>query len=373
MHNALSGRKKRPTLFGKFKEWLISIVLAILTATFIRWMFIGTHIVVSSSMEPTLLVGDCILVSKMHYGARTPITPLQLPITHQKIPGTNIRSYLDWIQIPQGRLPGFKKIKQNDVIVFNDITTSDLPIDLRDFWIKRCIALPGDTIEIKNKQVRVNHVPIDKSHPIQHAYFMDTKRNFSKAFFEKQGIRDFICVTSPNQETQRGYVIYTTEETAQKIAKYFSSSINSIEPMGEPKHVFDHRIYPWNKTIDWNKDNFGPFIIPKKGMTIKMDEKNTLLYGHIIKTLEGNNQINFEHNECWLNEQPIKTYTFSKNYYFVLGDNRDNSTDSRFIGLIPEDYIVGKAIMVLSSFDKTKNCLNLLEYIRWSRLFHKIT
>ena len=155
-----------------------------MAAAFIRWMVIGLYVIPSASMEPTLLTGDFVLVSKLHYGARTPATPLQIPITHQTIPFTKIPSYLDWIQLPQYRLPGLSKIKRNDIIVFNT-PIGHAPPDLTDYWIKRCIALPGDLLQIKQKQLYVNGALADPADRPQYRYFMKTKRHLTAAFLKK--------------------------------------------------------------------------------------------------------------------------------------------------------------------------------------------
>ena len=363
--------KDNPGLYKQIKDTLYLFISVIAAIAIFHWLVLSPNMVVSSSMAPTLQAGDYILVSKMHYGARTPITPIQMPLTHGTIPWTNKKSYWSYIKLPYFRLPGFSSIKRNDVIVFNQTVDHGVPIDLGDFWVKRCIALPSDVVSVNNKDVFVNDQPADNGlYTTQYAYFMSTKRHFPPTFFEKNGISDF---TEDNDDINPGYTIHTNKQTIDQMLKVLKpSAVGSIEPKQEAKGVASPQIYPQCDFIPWNKDNFGPFVVPKKGMTITMDKYNTALYGYIIQHFEGNSHVSFDHDGCWINDQPIETYTFRKNYYFVVGDNRDNSKDSRFIGPIPEEYICGKAVMILYSCDRTKNPFNPLKYIRWNRLLKSI-
>ncbi|WP_339044615.1 signal peptidase I [Cardinium endosymbiont of Tipula unca] len=349
-----------------FKDWIGSIFFAAIAATLIRWMIISLYVIPSGSMESTLLSGDFVLVSKLHYGARTPATPLQIPLSHQTILGTKIPSYLDWIQLPQYRLPGLVKIKRNDIIVFNTPVDLDRPVDLREYWIKRCIALPGDLIRISHKQVYVNDQLIDKCNSIQYRYFIKTKRPLNNAFFEKNSFRNPVISTTPSRE---GYTVYATPEKVSQLTTVLPSYVQSVEPIEDAVGIFNPSIYPFSPAFSWTKDNFGPIVVPQKGTTIQMNEENIALYGHFIKRFEGKKDVQFTRNECWINGQQIHTYTFLRNYYFVMGDNRDQSSDSRFIGFIPEDHIVGKAVMVLFSSDRSKSFFGGM---RWNRLLHTI-
>lgn len=350
---------------GAIRDWVTSIFFAAMAAALIRWMVIGLYVIPSGSMEPTLLVGDFVLVSKIHYGARTPATPLQIPITHQTIPGTHIPSYLDWIQFPQYRLPGFSKIKRNDIIVFNTPIGQEPP-DLREYWIKRCVALPGDLVHIVHKQLYVNDVVAHLPNRLQYCYFMKTKRILTNAFFEKNDIKHPFLSTMPGQE---GYTIYTTPEKVQQLTTVLPTYIQSVVPLEDQTKTAQTSAYPFNPVLGWTKDNFGPIQVPSKGMVIPMDEKNILLYGATIKRFENKKNIKFTKTGCWIDGQPVSQYTFGKNYYFAMGDNRDQSGDSRFIGFIPEDHVLGKALMILLSSDKRKS---FFRGMRWNRLFHVV-
>lgn len=346
-----------------FREWVGSIFFAAIGAALIRWLVIGLYVIPSASMEPTLLTGDFVLVSKIHYGARTPATPLQLPITHQTIPGTKVASYLDWIQLPQYRLPGLGKVKRNDIIVFNTPVDSDRPIDLREYWIKRCVALPGDVLSIDHKQLYVNGELEASNDVVQHCYFMKTKRILTSGFFEKNDIKNPVISTVFGHE---GYTIYTTASKVKQLTTVLPTYIQSVEPVEDIKGECKLGIYPFSTVFCWTKDNFGPLKVPKKGMTIQITEENIILYGNTIRMFEGKKDIRFIQGTCWIDDQQVEAYTFCKDYYFAMGDNRDQSGDSRFIGFIPEDHIVGKAVMVLLSSDRNKH---FFEGMRWNRLF----
>ena len=347
---------------GAIRDWVSSVFFFAMVAALIRWMVIGLYVIPSGSMEPTLLPGDFVLVSKIHYGARTPATPLQIPITHQTIPGTKIPSYLNWIELPQYRLPGLSKIKRNDIIVFNTPIGPEPP-DLREYWIKRCIALPGDLVHIAHKQLYVNHTPADPEDRAQYCYFMKTKRILPTAFFEKNDIKNPVRSAVPGHE---GYTIYTTPARVKQLTTMLTN-IQSVDPVED--EGFQPSVYPFDPTLGWTKDNFGPLQVPSKGMVIQMNAQNILLYGPIIQGFEGKKDIRFTQTTCWIDGKEVAQYTFCKDYYFAMGDNRDQSGDSRFIGFIPEEYIVGKAVMVLLSSDRSNS---FFSGIRWNRLFHVV-
>jgi len=240
----------------------------------------------TGSMEQTILTGDCLLVSKLHYGACTPITPLQLPMTHGVIPGTKTKSYSSFIQLPRYRLPGFGKVKRNNIIIFNSVnsveTKNNTPVDMRGYWIKRCVGLPGDLLSIQHKQVYINNIASHVPDTVQYRYFMKTQRYFPKSFFDKVGITEFIqCKIQEN----KGYKIYTTPKKVAQLQQVLSSSIDSIEAIeaGNSDDESCLQPYPWNNAICWDKDNFGPLRVPKKGMTIPMNQENMLLYKYLIE------------------------------------------------------------------------------------------
>ena len=205
------GKKTKPEKpKTKVREWTDAIVFAVIAATIIRWLLLEAFTIPTPSMEKSLLVGDFLFVSKMHYGARTPATPLQMPLTHQKIWGTNIPSYLDWINLPQFRLPGFSEVKRNDIVVFNYPPEFQYPVDLKTNYIKRCVAVAGDVIEVKDMQVYINNEPMDNPERMQFRYFVETPETINQRVFEKYDI-------SEKYKVNGGYMVFTSPNTANEL------------------------------------------------------------------------------------------------------------------------------------------------------------
>ncbi len=342
------------------REWVDAIVFAVIAATIIRWLFLEAFTIPTPSMEKSLLVGDFLFVSKVHYGARTPKTPLQMPLTHQKIWGTEIPSYVDWIQLPQYRLPGFSDVKRNDVVVFNYPPEFEHPTDLKTNYIKRCVAVAGDVLEVKDTQVYVNNQPIENPPKMQFRYYLMTSDFINERTFRKYDISEFTRV-------QGGYLVMTTENTAEKLRAL--NFINDVRIMTMPEDQPNPRIYPDASEFPWNEDFYGPLHIPAEGETIDINEEMLTKYGFIIENYEKHDEVRIEDNQLFIDGQKINRYTFKQNYYFMMGDNRHNSEDSRFWGFVPEDHVVGKALFIWLSVDNTADLFNK---IRWSRLFSLI-
>ncbi|HAR19575.1 MAG TPA: signal peptidase I [Cytophagales bacterium] len=358
----LLGKPKDPNApkKGLLKEWLDAIVFAVVAASLIRWAFIEAYTIPTPSMERSLLVGDFLFVSKMHYGARTPKTPLQVPLTHQKIWGTEIPSFSDLIQLPSFRLPGFTHIKNNDIVVFNWPADDGYPTDLKTNYIKRCLAIAGDTLQIKDTQVYINSKPAENPEMYQFQYFLITKETLNDRIFKINNITDYYRIPE-------GYVIHTQPNTAAKLKEipFIEQVIMNKQQfgMGEPQ------IFPNNSKYNWNLDFFGPLWIPKEGSTIQMNAENVTLYETTISRYEGWKDVKVQNGQLFIEGKMVKNYTFKQNYYFMMGDNRHNSLDSRFWGFVPEDHVVGKALLIWMSLDKDGNFLNR---IRWRRLFNFI-
>ena len=346
-----------PKRRSKIREWTNALVFAVVTATLIRWLALEAFIIPTASMEQTLLAGDFVLVSKLHYGTRTPQTPLQLPLMHQTIRGTDIPSYLPWIRLPMYRLPGFSKVKRGDKVVFNCITELDKPVDLRTYYIKRCIGLPGDVVHIDSLQVYVNKEPQPLYPGLQYRYYLKTQERLSDRFFSKYDIREYTPV-------QGGYLAHTTPQTAAQLEQL--PHVQEIHPFVIPAGSLNPAIYPNSLLFPWNEDYFGPLTIPAQGTTISINQEALEQYQKVITLYEGNKGVQIEEGQLWINGQEVKEYTFRQNYYFVMGDNRPNSVDSRFWGFVPEDHLVGKAVFILFSLNPKKN---VLDKIRWNRLF----
>jgi signal peptidase I len=355
-----NSEKKPKQKKSAVREWVDAIVFAVIAATIIRWLFLEAFTIPTPSMERSLLVGDFLFVSKIHYGARTPKTPLQIPLTHQTIWGTNIPSYLDWIQLPQYRLPGFSRIKKNDVVVFNYPPEFEHPVDLKTNYIKRCIAAPGDIIEVKDTQVLVNGNPVENPPKMQFRYYVVTQEFINDRVFKSNNISEF-------QRVQGGYAIMTTPGTAEELENL--SFIEEVIKMTMPEDQPNPRIYPDASKFPWNEDFYGPLEIPAKGETIPIDRENLVKYGEVILNYEKLDDVRLEDDQLFIDGQSITEYTFKQNYYFMMGDNRHNSEDSRFWGFVPEDHVVGKALFIWLSIDNTESFINK---IRWSRLFSLI-
>lgn len=375
-----SPETKKPTQKSAFREWLDSVMFAVVAATLIRFFLFEAYTIPTPSMESSLMVGDFLFVSKMHYGVRTPKTPLQLPLTHQKIWFTNLPSYLRWIELPVFRLPGFTEVKKGDAVVFNAPNfeeDGDAPLDLRTFYVKRCVGTPGDVLEIRDQQVYVNGKAMDNPERMQHPVFMKTKENLDETFFDTYGIRnspdasydsaDWLPLAdSANQLV--GYKMNTSKKHIDEIKSLSWAKTFDLDSFKDPQGVTFIDIFPHDTVqFKFNRDWFGPIKIPAKGLNVTLDTKNVAFYQEAIRTYEGNSGIELQGGKLVKDGQVLKTYTFKQNYYFMMGDNRHNSADSRFWGFVPSDNIVGKAVFVWMSLDPNKGLFS--GKIRWSRIF----
>jgi signal peptidase I len=368
--NPVSQKNKKSAL----REWFDSILFAVVAATLIRWLFFEAFTIPTPSMENSLLVGDFLFVSKLHYGTRTPKTPLQVPLTHQTIWGTNIPSYTDAIQLPQYRLPGFSEVKRGDVVVFNYPPELQHPVDLKTNYIKRCVGLPGDKIEIRDLQVYANGVAMENPPRMENEYFVATTTAVNEEkVFKENGISEYQAYTETFSDTiitndQNGYIVFTTEEIAGKLKSY--DFVKGVTVVKSPKEISEPMLFPNSQLFKWNRDNYGPVSIPKEGATINLTPENIALYGNVIKSYEGNEGVEFDDKSLKISGKPVTSYTFKQDYYFMMGDNRHNSADSRYWGFVPKDHIVGKAVFVWMSIDP--NPTSIINKIRWNRLFRII-
>ncbi|ACT91481.1 signal peptidase I [Dyadobacter fermentans] len=364
-----SKKRKSPA-----REWFDSILFAVVAATLIRWLFFEAFTIPTPSMENSLLVGDFLFVSKLHYGTRTPKTPLQVPLTHQTIWGTNIPSYTSLIQLPQYRLPGFSEVKRGDVVVFNYPPEMQHPVDLKTNYIKRCVGIPGDKVEVRDLQVYNNGQPMENPPRMENEYFVATTTAVNEEkVFRENGISEFNSFTDGENDTirgneQMGYLVFTTEEIAAKLKTY--DFVKSITLVKTDNGISEPMLYPNSSLFKWNRDNYGPITVPKKGMTVQLTPENIATYGPVIKSYEDNDDVTIEENAIKVGGKAITSYTFKQDYYFMMGDNRHNSADSRYWGFVPMDHIVGKAVFVWMSIDP--NPTSFFNKIRWSRIFRVI-
>jgi signal peptidase I len=341
------------------REWADAIGFAVVAASIIRWGFMEAFTIPTPSMENSLLVGDFLFVSKFHYGPRTPKTLLQVPLTHQKIWGTEIQSYLPYIELPQLRLPGMTKIKNNDVVVFN-YPDEHHPVDLKTNYIKRCIGTPGDVVEIVDQQVLINKKPLDNPPKMQFSHFVETNTNITDRVFRKCGI-------SESERNGNGFVVLATDEAVSCLENLqFVQSVTRIKKPAdqfEGGSIFD--------PFQWNIDHFGPLEVPGKGTTIEINSDNLIKYGKIIQQFEGYDpeDVFIGDDDLTIKGEKVVSYTFRQDYFFMMGDNRHNSLDSRFWGFVPENHVVGKGYIIWLSLDKEKRFLSA---VRWRRLFNLI-
>lgn len=353
------------------KEWFEAIVFAVFCATFVRWIFMEAYVIPTGSMERSLLIGDFLFVSKAEYGPRTPQTPLQLPLTHQTIWGTEKPSYIPGVSLKSFRLPSLGKVERNDVVVFNYPVDDHYnqrkdggyhPMDLKTHYIKRCVAIAGETVEVRNTQVYVNGEKSENPPLMQHQYYVRTDENIRERIFEKYSI------DPPNRSrVAGGYAIHMPAEVAEEIKKlpFVQNVTLQLVPQDRP----EPNIFPSAEFFPWNRDFFGPLTVPARGMEIEITEESLAMYGSTIQNYEGNELVEIKDGMLYLNREQVDKYTFQKDYYFMMGDNRHASDDGRYWGFVPEDNIVGEASFIWMSWNTDGSFLNK---IRWDRLFNGI-
>lgn len=345
------------------REWLDALVFAVVAASLIRWLLLEPFTIPTASMEKSLLVGDFLFVSKMHYGTRIPKTPVQVPLTHQKIWGTEIPSYTDAVQLPYYRLPGFTDVERNDVVVFNYPVEFEYPSDLKTNYIKRAIAIPGDEFRIEAGVLTVNGEAAPLPEEMQFSYDVLTNRPLNAEFFSTYGINpdSYLSFTDGS-----GYLVFATDPVANRLksSPVVTSVTKRIQPAGGETGIF-----PDGNLLGWNRDNYGPLKVPAAGWTIPMNTENVIKYGFTIQNYEGLEAVDIREGTLYIDGQKVEEYTFNQDYYFMMGDNRHDSLDSRYWGFVPEDHIVGKAWFLWLSLDKFES---LFSKIRWNRFFKSI-
>ena len=361
-------KKKEKTKKRKseIKSWFDAIVFAVIAATILRTFLIEAYTIPTSSMEKSMLIGDFLFVSKVAYGPRVPMTPIAFPLVHHTMPIGNKKSYSEIIKIPYHRMKGLGNIKRNDCVVFNwPAENLGRPIDKKENYVKRCVGIPGDIIEMKNADLLVNEAPQEQFEgmKIQWHYDIITRGNGlnPNILLEKYDITEGGYGRNRNE-----YNLTLTESNRNALSSF--PNVTKIERKFEQAGVYSDYIFPHDKKFKWNIDNFGPITIPSSGMTIKLSNENLCLYKKIIEDYE-KNKLEIINNQIYINNKVATEYTFSMNYYWMMGDNRHNSADSRFWGFVPENHIVGKALFVWMSWDRNGKGFNK---IRWNRLFKSV-
>ncbi|MBE0650565.1 MAG: signal peptidase I [Bacteroidales bacterium] len=379
------------------REWIDAIVFAVVAAMIIRTFLIEAYTIPTSSMEKSLLVGDYLFVSKIAYGPKIPNTPLSFPFVHNTLPfSKTISSYLDWIELPYLRLPGLEKVHRNDAVVFNypegdtvstryqsnisyyslvrqygrKLVWSDKgefgniiyrPVDKEEDFVKRCIGLPGDTLQIINRKVFIdgkeNHDPGKKEFEY---YVVTDGEAINPLVLQKLNVTEGWATNVPGR-----FVYMLTDAARDYIAKL--PIVKKVVVFNTPAGEADPELFPHDTTdYKWNRDNYGPIYIPKKGATIALNLKNLPLYRRVIRVYE-HNKLEVKDGQIYINGKPAEDYTFKMDYYWMMGDNRDNSADSRYWGFVPENHIEGKAVFIWMSLDPNKSLLD--GKIRWNRIF----
>ncbi|MDB4927360.1 signal peptidase I [Mucilaginibacter sp.] len=347
----------------KTREWVDAIVFAVVVSTVIRGLLFSAYAIPSGSMEGTQLTGDYLFVSKISYGSRMPNTPLSIPFTEPTLYG--VKTYWDAIKLPYFRLPGFGTIKNRDIVVFNKPDEADLqynlPVDERTCLIKRCIGIPGDVLTIVNTQVYINGKPAPNAEKQQTSYTVVTDGKD----INPQLLTD-LHIEIRQQLAPDTYEMIVPTANVTTLKSY--SNIKSITPVIAQAGMYDAEIFPHNPKFKWNLDNFGPLTLPKRGMTIPLNDSTLTLYRRAIEVYE-NNKVAVNGKDILINGKKADTYTFKMNYYWMMGDNRHDSLDSRFWGYVPEDHVIGKAVLTFFSTDSTQNIFNK---IRWNRILRPI-
>lgn len=397
--------------FRTIAGWVDAILFALVAVYVINLYFFQNYKIPSPSLEKTLKVGDFLFVSKMSYGPRCPMTPLSFPLAQHTLPMLDTKSYIDWPQWEYKRLKGFGTVKRNDIVVFNfpagdtvalKVQNPDYytlvraygretiwnhpkefgeivrrPVDRRENYVKRCVGLPGDSLQIVNGVVIVNGNQPEEIPGLQYNYFVEMSAPISSKLFEKMEvslsdrrlINDYKRVDLSAwgyQQREDGswpyvYNMPLTKRAVEMIKKAdgFVSIREEIAPSNDAFPYIDN---------GWTRDNYGPIWIPKKGATTKLTLENLPLYEQIICNYELND-LKVSDGKILINGKEADSYTFKMDYYWMMGDNRHNSADSRYWGFVPEDHIVGKPICIWLSFDEDKKFPN---NIRWDRMFTKV-
>ena len=407
-----------------FGEWINALLFAVIAATLVHNYFIQPYIIPTGSLEKTLLIGDFLFVSKFHYGARSPMTAVAFPMVHDTLPLVRSRSYLNYPQLPYFRLPGFQNIERNEIVVFSwpaDTVRRFFvkekgvrkPIDKKSNYVKRCVGLPGDTLSVVDGFVHINGQQsiLPERAKTQYTFSAYNAKGVSSRKLLNDGIKDFdrkYRIENITQETYNAILPYIHGRLTNDLdnfivqtpsmglppkligqlrlrvkeileaKKELTLTINEAKTL-EQRGLFDSLIrkinrsktpnttfFPNSLPYGWNEDNFGPLTIPKKGSTVALNEYNLPLYKKIIREYEGN-RLEKDETTIYINGKATKEYTFQQDYYWMMGDNRHRSEDSRFWGFVPENHVVGKPILIWFSIEGINDGIRNWK-IRWDRI-----
>lgn len=393
--NKYTAIKDKYKSFKFVMGWIEAIVFGLIVAGFLRGYFVEMYVIPSPSMESTLMVGDYIGVNKVSYGPKLSNTPISIPLVHNVNPiNPEKKSYLEWVKRPYKRLAGLSSVKNGDVIVFNypqgdtvllvspqqnyyelervygkkyiEENISKIithPVDKRDNYIKRAVAISGDLFEIKDGNVYINNEKEKELKTRQDLYSVQFNPGaITRAFLEKNNIPDLNIISFH----QNSMLAFLTEKQAN-VLENAPKIQNCVRVSNKKPNI---NVFPYDTVrYKFNEHNFGPIQIPKKGVSINVNIDNLPLYERLINVYEQNELTVKENGDIYINGKKTDTYTFKMDYYFAMGDNRDNSLDSRFFGFIPEDHLVGKASFIWFSVDNSKK---FPSNIRFDRMFKSI-
>ena len=360
---------------NKTADTISSLLFAIVVATLVHTYVMQPYTIPTSSLEKSLLVGDFLFVSKFHFGARTPMTPVAAPMVHDTLPLLNKKSYLNYPQLPYFRFPAWQEVNRTDIVVFNWPADTlynmykaadkryDKPIDKKTNYVKRCVGIPGDSLAIKDGIVYINGkvMPMPERAKPQYSYTVTTDGSgFDATYIIKElNITDGVYQSNENTFIFRAI----SDETVArlKLNPIIKSVVRNIS------HEAEAAIFPLN--TNWNVDNLGPIYIPQKGKTVALNAKSLPFYKTIIREYE-KNDLKVTGDEIRINGKIATSYTFKQDYYWMMGDNRHNSLDSRYWGYVPEDHIVGKPVFIWMSLDPNGQGFGK---IRWDRVFTTVS
>ncbi|RHE92978.1 S26 family signal peptidase [Bacteroides intestinalis] len=434
-------KKSKNPAVRNIMSWVDAIVFALVAVYFVNIYVFQNYQIPSSSLEKSLLVGDYLYVSKLSYGPRVPNTPLSMPLAQHTLPLVNTKSYIEWPQWDYKRVPGLGKVKRNDIVVFNfpagdTVATNyqqtdfyslaynegqrmypnpvnmdsltrkqqravyDLyynagrnlilsnpkmygdvvvrPVDRRENYVKRCVGLPGDTLEIRDAQVYIDGKPLENPEDMQLNYLVQTTGPYiTEDMFRELGISkdDQAMVTNESLLMEMGLTHRDAQgrlaptydlPLTKKMLETLSANKKLVSRIVMEPEMFTGQMYPLNLYTKWDRNNYGPIWIPKKGATIKLTEDNLPIYERPIRAYEGNT-LEVKEDGIYINGKKTDEYTFKMDYYWMMGDNRHNSADARSWGFVPEDHVVGKPIVVWLSLDKDRGWFD--GKIRWNRIF----
>ncbi len=409
---------QKPFPKGIIREWADALIFALVAAYLLRMFVFEAYTIPTPSMEKTLLVGDFLFVSKFHYGARIPQTPLALPLVHHSLPGSTTQSYLEWIKLPYMKLPALQKVKRYDMVVFNfpagdtvalnkqDVTYYNLvreaavelknahnttmspidrvkekyqteikarPVDKRENYIKRCVGVPGDKIQLRDGVLYVND---QKAYEPENAYLPWSITFDDNVQLSEQSVMRFCddyTAEYMGGVEHNTFAFRLTKENAAKLNGV--AGIKAVHPFFYKEHFMMipdsvANIFPNDlRYYNWNIDNFGPIWLPKKGDVLTLNDSTMAQYRRLIEIYEGN-KLEEKDGKIYINGKEVTQYTTKMDYYWMMGDNRHNSADSRFWGFVPEDHIVGKAWFIWFSWNS--GAQDFIHKIRWNRLLTNI-